>query len=68
MDARQQGIAVTLEAIQRFAENLNNASCQGTQRDAVEFLARRVGKFDARRIAESFGLFSEFYFATLDNQ
>jgi hypothetical protein len=60
------GTANTLNAIQEFVANLENASCQGTQRDAVEILAKRVGKMDARRIAESFGLFSEFFFANIE--
>lgn len=63
---KSSAIATTLEAIENFAQNLDYASCQGSRRDAVEFLARRVGKIDARKIAEAFGLYSEFYFATLD--
>jgi hypothetical protein len=58
-------IIARLNEIQNFADNLLNASCDGTRRDAVEILARRIGGNDAKLIAESFGLVSEFYFANL---
>jgi hypothetical protein len=48
-----------------FADNLLKASCAGSRRDAVEFLARRIGSDDARRIAEAFGLTGGFFFATI---
>ncbi len=58
-------ILARLNEIQDFADNLINASCMGSRRDAIEILARRIGNTDARRIAESFGLENSFYFANL---
>lgn len=51
--------------IANFSDNLLNASCDGSRRDAVEILARRIGADDARRIAEAFGLRNSFFFQNI---
>lgn len=52
---------VVAEAIATFAEDLKCASCMGTRKDAVQFLANKIGKDDANKIAEVFGLTNSFY-------
>lgn len=58
-------ILARLNEIQNFTDNLLNASCAGTRRDAVEILASRIGASDAKLVAQSFGLIDSFYFANL---
>ncbi|HDR9163668.1 TPA: hypothetical protein QDB28_004072 [Burkholderia vietnamiensis] len=55
-------IIARANAIADFADNLVAATCDGTRRDAVIFLSRKIGADDAKRIAEAFGLRSAFYF------
>lgn len=56
-------IIARASTVQDFADNLLNASCDGSRRDCVEFLAAKIGKEDAMHIAKAFGLRSGFYFA-----
>lgn len=49
------------KAITEFATNLDSASCMGTRKDAVQFLANKIGAQSANAIAEIFGLHSAFY-------
>ena len=47
--------------IESFETNLNNSSCMGTRRDAVMFLAKKIGIDAANQIAEMFGLLNSYY-------
>lgn len=56
-------IDTTAAAIATFAEDIKQSGCMGTRRDAVQFLANKIGKEQAKAIAEVFGLKDSFYFA-----
>ena len=48
-------------AIAAFAVDLDNCACAGTRRDAVQFLANKIGSEAANQIAFIFGLRGDFY-------
>jgi hypothetical protein len=48
-------------AIAAFATNLENSSDMGSRRDAVRFLAEKIGSEQAWKIAEVFGLIGNYY-------
>ena len=51
----------TAEAIAQFARNLDNACDMGDRKNAVQWLAEKIGSKGANEIAEIFGLSSSYY-------
>lgn len=50
-------------AIQQFATDLDNSITMEDRRDAVSYLADKIGSTCANKIAEVFGLTSSYYHA-----
>lgn len=48
-------------AITQFATDLDNSICMEDRRDAVEYLANKIGSESANKIADVFGLKSSYY-------
>ncbi len=51
------------QAIQQFKTDISNSSCMGSRKDAVCFLAAKVGKEAAIKIAREHGLNNSYYFS-----
>ena len=49
------------QAIATFAADIKNSTDMGSRRDAVMFLAGKIGRTKANEVAEFFGLRDGFY-------
>lgn len=49
------------EAVATFAADLKNASDMGSRKDAIQFLANKIGAASADSIAYAFGLTDNYY-------
>ena len=49
------------EAVKQFADNLDNSISMEDRRDAVGYLADKIGSESANKIAEVFGLTRAYY-------
>ena len=50
------------QVIQQFKIDICNSCCMGSRKDAVGFLAAKVGKEAAIKIAQECGLNKSYYF------
>jgi hypothetical protein len=55
--------AKTADAIAAFATDLQNSIDMGDRKQAVKYLAEKIGAESAKQVAQVFGLRSSYYFA-----
>lgn len=51
------------DPVEQFKDDVKRAGCMGTKRDAVMFLARKIGRTEANKVAFAHGLKDSFYTA-----